>query len=153
MREAIGGTWITQLVIAFMLIFVAFLALSVNYTKAFQMKNEMMTIIEQQEGLTSNSINIINNYLSNNGYHTTGNCKGYDYGMTKLDGGTLEKVVNNTKQYSYCVNRNKTSSMMANYDVKIFFFFNLPVIGEFMKFDVTGTTDDVIHPGDNLIER
>ena len=49
MREAIGGTWLTQLIIIFMLIFVAFLALSLNYTKAFKVKNEILSIIEKRE--------------------------------------------------------------------------------------------------------
>ena len=66
MRESIGATWILQLVIIFMLIFVAFLALSVNYTKAYKIKNEVVTIIEKYEGVSSKkegSIEIINNYL------------------------------------------------------------------------------------------
>ena len=44
MRQAIGTTWIMQLVIIFMLIFVAFLALTINYTKAFKMKNREIHI-------------------------------------------------------------------------------------------------------------
>ena len=47
MRQAIGSTWVLQLVIIFMLIFVAFLALSINYTKAFRVKNELVTMIEK----------------------------------------------------------------------------------------------------------
>ena len=52
------------------LIFVAFLALTLNYTKAFKMKNDIITIIEEREGITNNkngklngSISLINNYL------------------------------------------------------------------------------------------
>ena len=52
MRQAIGSTWILQLVIIFMLIFVAFLALSINYTKAFRVKNELVTMIEKYEGVS-----------------------------------------------------------------------------------------------------
>ena len=61
---------INRLTIIFMLIFVAFLSLSLNYTKAFKIKNEIITTIEKYEGLTSSesktspgSIKIINNYL------------------------------------------------------------------------------------------
>ena len=66
MRQAIGSTWILQLVIVFILIFVAFLALSINYTKAYKIKNELLSIIEKYEGVNSGengSISIINNYL------------------------------------------------------------------------------------------
>ena len=51
MRESIGGTWITQLVIVMMFVFVAFLALSVNYSKAFRVKNQMISIIEKYGGV------------------------------------------------------------------------------------------------------
>ena len=47
MRTSIGNTWILQLVIIFMLIFVSFLALSLNYTKAYKLKNELVTMIEK----------------------------------------------------------------------------------------------------------
>ena len=36
MREAIGGTWIFGLVIVFIVLFTSYLALSVNYSKAFK---------------------------------------------------------------------------------------------------------------------
>ena len=52
MRQAIGTTWVMQLVIIFMLIFVAFLALTINYTKAFKIKNELITFIEKNEGVS-----------------------------------------------------------------------------------------------------
>ena len=47
MREVIGGTWLTQLVIVIMFVFVAFLALSMNYSKAFRVKNEVISFVEK----------------------------------------------------------------------------------------------------------
>ena len=64
MREVIGGTWLTQLVIVIMFVFVAFLALSMNYSKAFRVKNEVISFVEKNEGITKNSVELINNYLS-----------------------------------------------------------------------------------------
>lgn len=160
MREAIGGTWLTQLVILFMLIFVAFLALSLNYTKAFKVKNELLSIIEKREGLTTGSdgsIEIINNYLKSNNYMVTKSCEEGSYGVSDLNRGTAELVTNNAKKYYYCVRKIKAPSSnnkgKVYYKVNIFFYFNLPVLGDIFKFDVSGATGDVIIPADNLIAR
>ena len=88
MRESIGGTWLTQLIIVFMLIFVAFLALSLNYAKAFKTKNELITMIEKREGLTGGddgSISLINNFLSKNGYFILRSCPEGSYGVADLN--------------------------------------------------------------------
>lgn len=158
MREAVGGTWITQLVILFMLIFVAFLALSLNYTKAFKIKNEILSIIEKREGFTSGpngSIAIINNYLILNGYRVTKPCDKGSYGVTSLTSNTAEYVSEKSnKKYYYCVTKIKSPASKvpskAYYSVKIFFYFNLPILGDIFKFEVNGETGDVIFPADYL---
>lgn len=157
MREAIGGTWLTQLIILFMLIFVAFLALSLNYTKAFKVKNEVMTIIEKREGLTSGpdgSIEIINNYLKANNYRVTRACEKGSYGITDLNRYSAELVTGNAQKYYYCVSKIKSPSTNHEgkvfYKVNISFYFNLPVLGDIFKFDVNGSTNDVVNPADDL---
>lgn len=159
MRETIGGTWIMQLVIIFMLIFVAFLALSLNYSKAFQMKNELLTMIEKKEGLTdgsNGSIALINNYLLVNGYHAKRACPVGSYGVSDLNGTTAESVTSasSSKQYYYCVSKFDSPSRNHNdkvyYRINIFFYFNLPVIGDIFKFSINGSTNDIVVPADNL---
>lgn len=152
MREAIGGTWVMQLVIIFMLIFVAFLALSLNYSKAFQMKNEMLSIIEKYEGVNDKSITIINNYLSKNGYNVKNSCPRNSYGVKDLSNNSGSKVNNNNKDYYYCIQKIKSPSekhsKKAFYRVNISFYFNLPVIGDIFKFTIEGNTNDVVRPND-----
>lgn len=53
MREAIGGTWLFGLVILFIALFASFLAYSISYTRAFNVKNEIINLIERNEGFTS----------------------------------------------------------------------------------------------------
>ena len=55
MREAIGGTWLMGLVVTFIAIFSGFLAYSISYTKAFRVKNEIINIIEKNEGYTDSA--------------------------------------------------------------------------------------------------
>ena len=52
MKEAIGSTWLMGMIITFIAIFSGFLAYSISYTKAFRVKNEVINIIEKNEGFT-----------------------------------------------------------------------------------------------------
>lgn len=159
MRETIGGTWITQLVIVFMLVFVAFLALTLNYTKAFKMKNEVITIIEKREGITNGndgSINLINNYLSKNNYYLKRACPAGSYGVTSLNSEALTYITesDHTKNYYYCIAKRKGPSTNYNgkvyYQVHLSLKFNLPVIGDIFTFEISGNTNDITIPADNL---
>ena len=52
MRESIGGGWLFGIVIIFIFLFSGFLAYSVSYTRAFNVKNEVINYIEQNMGFT-----------------------------------------------------------------------------------------------------
>ena len=84
MREAIGGTWLFTIVIVFIVLFSSYLAISVNYSKAFKVKNGIVDLIEQNEGLSSETQTQISNYLDKTGYFVYGECnstageKGYE---------------------------------------------------------------------------
>ena len=131
MRQAIGSTWLMQLVIIFMLIFVAFLALSINYTKAFKTKNELVNMLEEREGIGSGedtgALMLINNYLNYNNYSKRGRCEADEYGVSNLNNASLEAVDR------------------ARYQIRIFFNFSLPIIGDIFTFSVEGTTIDINH--------
>ena len=47
MREAFGGSWLLGFVALFIVLFSAYLAVSINYTKAFKAKNKIVSIIEE----------------------------------------------------------------------------------------------------------
>lgn len=146
MREAIGGTWVYQLVIIFMLIFVAFLALTMNYTRAFKIKNDMLSIVEKYEGVSSKSITILNNYLLSSGYTMTSSCRAGEYGSQDLNSNVLKPAADGQKYY-YCVAKISSSTeakeRRARYIVRIFFQFDLPVIGHLYTFEVEGNTIDL----------
>lgn len=156
MRQTIGSTWILQLVIVFILIFVAFLALSINYTKAYKIKNELLSIIEKYEGVNTGengSLAIINNYLKYNSYGTMGTCDAETYGVTNLDSTSLVETNPNNKYY-YCIRKVKTSNITfpdrASYEIETFFKFNLPILGDIFTFRVTGETIDINWPDDDM---
>ena len=76
MREAFGGTFMIELLLIFLAIYIAFIAVALNYAKAFRVKNHIIDMIEQKEGIDSYSdnngiIGEINTYLSQFGYFVT----------------------------------------------------------------------------------
>ena len=50
MRDAIGQVFALQVILAFVLLINGYMAYSVNYTRAFRVKNQIINIIEQYEG-------------------------------------------------------------------------------------------------------
>ena len=60
MREAFGGSWLLGFVALFIVLFSAYLAVSINYTKAFKAKNQIINIIEQNEGMSKSVGNVRN---------------------------------------------------------------------------------------------
>ena len=69
MREAIGQTISLQIILVFMVFLNAFLAFSVNYTKAFRVKNKIINEIEQNEGLNQVAHDNIERYMNQVGYN------------------------------------------------------------------------------------
>lgn len=162
MRDTIASTWIYQLVIVFILIFVAFLIVSLTYSKNYKTKNELIDIIEKFEGVNATSIEVMNNYLSQQGgsrvKHTcpTG---GMWIGVPSLQSPVAEKTQSD-KEYFYCLNRRYPKDYTSNtsndvrlknkvlYEIRLFFRFNLPVFGNIYTFTVTGTTNNIYKSND-----
>ncbi len=157
MRESIGGAWIFGLVITFILLFTAFLAVTINYSRAFKIKNQIIDLIEEEEGFTSDNTSNdpgaaqrIDNYLSTSGYRNLGSCP-TDGSWRVWNKSDISMPDKNTK-YSYCVKKhnkhNASYPQEGYYEVIVFFNLNLPVFGEFMTFKVSGETTDIFYPSD-----
>lgn len=164
MRESVGSVWSVQLIILFILIFSGFLVLVINYSRAYMVKNEMLTITEKYDGIlrpgsdefvnvNKNAVDVINNYLLEKGYKTIGSCPKADvlndwYGCPSLVDNKLEKVGSSgNKKYYYCISEVCTS---ADYhdkcytQLRVFYKFNLPVLGDFKTFEINGRTNTYI---------
>lgn len=89
MKEGIGGTFMIYVMLIFLAIYIAFVAVAFNYARAFKVKNKVIDIIEQNEGIrdyndTGDVLGQIDNYLREVSYNVNGitennNCNGYDY--------------------------------------------------------------------------
>lgn len=49
MRDAFGGAFMIKLLIVFIVIYVTFIAIALNYAKAFKVKNKVISYIEENE--------------------------------------------------------------------------------------------------------
>ena len=155
MRSAVGGIWLYGMVITFILFFVAFLAITANYTKAYRVKNEVVSFIEREEGMTNRSVGLINGYLQSNAHFAKGSCdtdKGWA-GVWDLNStGSAGLDINpGGKKYYYCIRKMKVKDDPLHpnkvyYEVKLFFAFDIPVLGSFLNMNVYGTTGQIVNP-------
>lgn len=49
MRDAFGGAFMLKLAVIFIILYIAFLAMAVNYAKAFRVKNKIIDLLEQNQ--------------------------------------------------------------------------------------------------------
>ncbi len=164
MREAIGGTWIFQIVIGFILLFTAFICLAVNRSKAFAVKDQIIQVIQSYNGINVNesydeskidAFYDIVDYIKSTAYRNTG--------VKPAD----EKVGDETAPY-YCFNRNGKPDdnhatfciapisvrddgcnvsmdcselpSMYYYKVVVFYQLDIPVFHDLFNFKITGDT-------------
>lgn len=140
MREAFGGTYTIQLILIFLAIYIAFIAVALNYAKAFRVKNRIIDIVEQHEGFDFNDTsegsaqNEIKNYLnrvsyyvkltniSDNTVNDTYRCYSEGYCIEKVS----STVVNNNIEQSYY-----KITTYVNIDMQVFRLkFTIPIQGE-----------------------
>ena len=70
MRDALGGTVVLMIIVVFIVFALGYLAFNVNYTKAFRMKNKIISVYEDYKGDCSSSEcqNTIADYAKTIGY-------------------------------------------------------------------------------------
>lgn len=154
MRESIGATWIFAICLTFIILFTAYLAISVNYAKAFRIKSNIVSKIEENEGYNDNLGKNIETYLTSEGYSAYGTCEetleGEDIEGTKFTSewklaGCLSPNAP-AGSCNACIYRMEVDSNIgddigakrAYYRVTTFFKFDLPVVNFLTTFKVSG---------------
>lgn len=135
MRDAVGGAFMIKLLLVFLAIYTIFIAIAINYAKAFRVKNKVLDIIEQNEGIKNYSnvndpvIVQVNDYMNNIHYGVNtatvkSKCEGYDYVDTKR-GYCITKVDNGDASY---------------YKVRSFVTISIPLVGLEYTIPISGET-------------
>lgn len=164
MKEAIGGTWLFQIVIVFIFIFTGYICLSINHSKAFAVKDDLIETIERYNGIDLNAVYSDSKKLSNDpcinemterlktvSYRTSGDC-------TKLkkakNGGEWvgfdRQGKMNSKNATYCIEEiiaskdsgkiDSTLPIIKYYKIAVFYQLDLPVLNTFLSFKEVGDT-------------
>ena len=127
MREAVGGTFLLQIVSVFLIVFIGFMAIVLKYGRVFRVKNAIINNIEQNEG-----------YKTEEEIKTYANSIGFDGNNVSV---CYQKVIKGGLSYYY-------------YKVIVEMSFTLLSNEPFIKIPVTGETriietGNVIPTGDN----
>lgn len=167
MRESIGGTWLIGIVALFIVLFSAFMAYSINYTKAFRAKNGIIDLIEQNEGYTFyNGPNIdnmtqeqlMNDYSVQAQAYALVKSMGYDYGSKSENkvvcnnDGTISDATKIDAAYQpggYCVYRFCNSDGTYRYKVVTYVMMKFPVINFGITVPIKGETKTLYYEINN----
>lgn len=165
MRESIGGGWLFTVVVLFIVLFSSYLAISINYSKAFKVKNFILSTVERREGYNGkyneteletigkpgsliksdeNAQTEIYSYLKEFGYYSkvikSGYCEDNKMGQT-MPGG-------------YCVKHicNKQDEVGGNYyKVTTFLKIEFPLINFVLKVPVSGETKLIYYDKSTIV--
>lgn len=128
MRDAFGGAFMIKLMLIFLVIYVCFIAIALNYAKAFKAKNGIIDYIERYEEFNNTSETLINTYLVNMKYYVASQ-SGRTAQYSKQTGATCYDL-------GYCI-ENYTDGSGSNYIVATFvevrilgLSFTVPIKGE-----------------------
>jgi len=145
MRDAFGGVFMTKLLLVFIFIYVAFTAVSLNYAKAFRLKNNLIDFIEK------NQITDFDNFFSisdgSNLKKLDAILKSSNYSKTCTNGNG--KVDNgNGEPSGYCYNGiliqpTKKEGNTQYYKVYTFADFNLGALNMLLKLGGTNSNEPV----------
>lgn len=156
MRESIGGSYLFQIVLVLILLFTAYLCLSINYTAAYKVSDSIVNQIKLDEGV--NMDHIITT-LSEASYKSAGKCNDgkKETGWTAFDIKGNNMYDSNTEKAALCLKKIRVSSTTGEhpdifyYKVKVFYKINVPIISSF-NFNVQSDTPNIYSPNDNSIK-
>lgn len=137
MKEAIGTSFVFNLMMIFIGVLIAMFVGSLAYTKGFKVRNKIIDIIEKYEKYDINDstqIDEINDSLSSIGYQVRGD----NTSKCKARGNAnqvAETIPNN--DYEYCVYEYNTSRGKY-YGVTVFIHVDIPLIGGLIDIPLYG---------------
>lgn len=148
MREAIGSSLLLNIVIVIIGVISAFLIGSIAYSKAFKAKSRIISVIEEYNGkcdfndFTDECANKVEDVLTDMGYSSNivNECDDNENIVYNGVGGHRYCIY----KYTLCDRYNNVckddSNIKTYYKVVTFMHFDIPVIGQFLEFQVSGET-------------
>ena len=160
MRESIGATWIFSICLTFIVLFTAYLAISVNYAKSFRIKSDIISMIEENEGYRDDLAYNVEQYLLAQAYDASGYCETTLTARDDLHSDWVRETCINISgdtsgRCNACIyrlsveNATEKCNNRAYYRVITFFKFDLPIVNYWTTFPVSGESR-LVHDNANL---
>lgn len=149
MKEAIGGTWIFAICMTFIVLFTGYLAISVNYSKAFKLKSSIVNEIEEADGFDAETEEKVRTYLTSQGYSAYGDCptnlgSGWQLASTIDDSAPTGKSNVCIYKMDVLTSNDDICDDRSYYKVITFFKFDLPIVDVLLTFKVSGDSDYIL---------
>lgn len=128
MRDAFGSTFMFKIIIIFIVAYVSFMTIAVNYAKTFRIKNGVINILEQYQYDGSSSLSELDEYLNNVPY----NVKNDDV-ISRCSGNLIAEGV--------CVS---SGSGDKYYVVTVYMVAKFPFLDLKLVIPISGETEDII---------
>lgn len=164
MKEAVGGIFNIQAIIIFLVLAIGLLLFSVNYTKAFKVKNDFRRVIEEFEGLTPSASKKIDQIAEKYRY-SFDNPGTYIQICESMEGyKAYRSLLDNGEYVVFCAKCNLTNVegteegqlryKGATYDVITFVNIDIPIINKIFPqmygfLRIRGETDLIYSSGNN----
>lgn len=159
MKEAIGGTWLFQIVIVFIMLFTGFMCLSINRSKAFSVKDQIIQTIQSYNGIDLDSNGYDDNkidafmdiveYLRSTSYRNTGvmptdgNYSCYSRAGVKVERNPVFCIEPINVKSNSCPEGAECFGELPDmiyYRVVVFYQLDLPIFHDLFNFRVVGDT-------------
>ena len=149
MKEAIGGTWLFTLVIAFLAVFTTFVSITTNYSRTYKIKDEIIKDIEYYNGINKKSTAAVRDYIKGIGYTTHSVCPedgdrwmGFSVNASEADGYSVPPY---SGEANYCIKKTVTRKVeyfgsTAYYTVVVFFRIDWPMFRQMFNVKISGET-------------
>lgn len=140
MKEGIGSAFLLNLIMIFIVLVFAILAITMSYTKAFKVNSMIIDSLEKFEGYNELSKSDISRILTSIGYQAESEFKS----LRECPDKTGEVQDNGTSlPYRLCVYHIPVDGYNYRYGVLSYAYIDLPIIGKLVRFPVYSETRDI----------
>lgn len=141
MRDSVGGTFMIYVFLIFLAVYITFVAVAFNYARAFRVKNKVIDIIEQNEGIDSYSDISDNSVIGQIEYYLNE----VSYRVDSIDDDKCSDYEYFNEQRGYCIDEvsyvSETNGIVSKYyRVKTFIRLEIPFMDLGFTIPVKGET-------------
>lgn len=130
MKDALGSYFNLTLLFIFILFISAFISLAINYTKAYRVKNNVLTYLEKYEGNANNEemLEIVDSHIKSVGYKVSDE----NIIAAQNTGYECPKLRGQNQGWCYKKNRYNIAEKKDQFNIEIVVFINLniPIINK-----------------------